>query len=298
MPLYFYHLKFELYCTPDSIGSGEEWVPRDDESIFDDLPSHRKSTNHSKRRNEVDDDTPFEGDNLVNIAEDWRFGRVSIETLDPVAVGGMATSESSRTGAGAAAAPTLGPSFAGSGTATKAKYIPIEPKNTELGWGVVHFYREDEQTQSLRLPQPGNELAASAVESQEDCSTLCIPAVPAYMSPGDFMGFVGERWHTVISHCRLVMTSKMNRYLVLLKFRDNKSAKEWKRQFDGKVFNTMEVRMPLCYEQNSALTTDSYSCSHKFVTSFLSSPSRSTHPRYPLKTTTFPPHPLQQYRTA
>jgi BRCA1-associated protein len=63
------------------------------------------------------------------------------------------------------------------------------------------------------------------------------------MSPGDIWGFVGERWRSDISHCRMVMTSKMNRYLVLLKFRHNKIAKEWKRIYDGKVFNTMEPQV-------------------------------------------------------
>ncbi|KAG8426022.1 hypothetical protein J3459_008525 [Metarhizium acridum] len=36
------------------------------------------------------------------------------------------------------------------------------------------------------------------------------------------------------------MTSSMNRYLVLLKFRDSRFAKKWKREFDGKVFNSVE----------------------------------------------------------
>ncbi|KAJ4133228.1 hypothetical protein NW754_016037 [Fusarium falciforme] len=83
-----------------------------------------------------------------------------------------------------------------------------------------------------------------AEESKDiDYTTLCIPAVPAYMSPGDLMGFVGEKWRSDISHCRMVMTSKMNRYLVLLKFRDNGRAKQWRREFDGKVFNTMEPQI-------------------------------------------------------
>ncbi|TQS33327.1 hypothetical protein Golomagni_06334 [Golovinomyces magnicellulatus] len=156
----------------------------------------------------------------------------------------MAASESSR--AGAAAAPMLGPSFSGSGTATKAKCTQVETKNTELGWGVVHFYRDEEESRGLRVPDQSQD--ADEDTTTPDCTTLCIPAVPAYMSPGDFMGFLGERWHNAISHCRLVMTSKMNRYLVLLKFRDNKSAKEWKRQFDGKVSSPDEACF-VCYKR-------------------------------------------------
>ncbi|KAJ4027101.1 hypothetical protein NW752_002062 [Fusarium irregulare] len=139
------------------------------------------------------------------------------------------------------AAPSLGPTFGGAGTATKADFLPLETKNTELGWGVVHFYRDGDKTPSLvEFGGPENGIGDS---KDNDCTTLCIPAVPAYMSPGDLMGFVGEKWRSDISHCRMVMTSRMNRYLVLLKFRDNFRAKQWRQEFDGKVFNTMEPQI-------------------------------------------------------
>ncbi|KAF7558946.1 hypothetical protein G7046_g5216 [Stylonectria norvegica] len=166
---------------------------------------------------------------------DWRFGRVSIETVD-LRTGDQMAGETSR--AGAAAAPTLGPMFGGSGTATKAKYSPLETKNTELGWGVVHFYREGDETPALESTE--HHVDGEEVAEDGDYTTLCIPAVPMYMSPGDFWGFVGEKWRRDIAHCRMVMTSKMNRYLVLLKFRDSQAAKEWRHEFDGKVFNDME----------------------------------------------------------
>ncbi|KAM4062997.1 BRCA1-associated protein 2 domain-containing protein [Hirsutella rhossiliensis] len=146
--------------------------------------------------------------------------------------------------AGPSAAPTLGPSFGGAGTATKAKFLPRETKNTELGWGVVHFYRDGQESPLLDAPQPGEDGPEREDTSTADaCSTLCIPAVPAYMTPGDFMGFLGDRWTGDISHCRMVMTSSMNRYLVLLKFRDGGRAKHWRREFDGKVFNSMESQV-------------------------------------------------------
>lgn len=166
--------------------------------------------------------------------QDWRFGRVSIETVD-LRTGDPMAGMSSR--AGPSAAPILGPTFGGAGTATKAKYLPLETKYTEVGWGVVHFYREAEESPGLNVVDHQDD------ERQVggDCSTVCIPAVPAYMTPGDFLGFVGGKWRDDISHCRMVMTSKMNRYLVLLKFREGKRASEWRQEFDGKVFNAMEV---------------------------------------------------------
>ena len=159
---------------------------------------------------------------------------MSIETLDPsrqeIAMSGEAS------GSAVKAAPNLGPTFRGPGTATKAELTWTNTKNTEVGWGVVHFYREAEETGSGDVPNDEQE-----VEAVEDGATLCIPAVPAYMSPGDFLGFVGERWINDISHCRTVTTAQMNRYLALLRFRDKKRAQEWKNEFDGKVFNTVEV---------------------------------------------------------
>ncbi|KAF5680292.1 hypothetical protein FHETE_417 [Fusarium heterosporum] len=129
---------------------------------------------------------------------DWRFGRVSLETID-LRTGHAMAGEASRSGP--SAAPSLGPTFGGAGTATKAKFLPLETKNTELGWGVVHFYREGDETPGLtEARQPESETVDA---KDNDCTTLCIPAVPAYMSPGDLMGFVGEQWTGDISHCRM-----------------------------------------------------------------------------------------------
>ncbi|KAF5672933.1 cytoplasmic Zn-finger BRAP2 (BRCA1 associated) [Fusarium circinatum] len=173
-----------------------------------------------------------------NAVRDWRFGRVSLETVD-LRTGHAMAGETTRSGP--SAAPSLGPTFGGAGTATKAEFLPLETKNTELGWGVVHFYREEDETSGL-IETNHQETEASG-SKDTDCTTLCIPAVPAYMSPGDLMGFVGEKWRGDISHCRMVMTSRMNRYLVLLKFRNNFRAKQWRREFDGKVFNTVEPQI-------------------------------------------------------
>jgi BRCA1-associated protein len=79
---------------------------------------------------------------------------------------------------------------------------------------------------------------------EQDYTTLCIPAVPSYLTPSDFLGFVGEKTREQVSHFRMVMTGRMNRYLVLMKFRDGEAAKRWKTEWDGKVFNSMEVIRP------------------------------------------------------
>jgi BRCA1-associated protein len=308
MPSYFYHIKFELYPTPDPVAAAQEtterkdiWLPLSEASVFDDFPSHPRpdrrttyrvpntlespsysSANHTspyttaghnsstsslgiidcgaatrppvkepkrnieilserqwlERANSFPPPNSSAAIHPQNAVRDWRFGRVGLETVD-LRTGHTVMGEASRNTP--SAAPSLGPTFGGAGTATKADFLPLETKNTELGWGVVHFYRDDDETPSLvESGGPENGIGDS---KDNDCTTLCIPAVPAYMSPGDLMGFVGEKWRSGISHCRMVMTSRMNRYLVLLKFRDNFRAKQWRQEFDGKVFNTMEPQI-------------------------------------------------------
>lgn len=203
MPSYFYHLKFELYPTPDPVAAtsaakaqDEIWLPSPEASVFDDFPSHprpdRQTTYKVSRSIDPQHDsanhaTPYTGQNSPssnlgiidcgaaarpsvkdsgrkieivterqwleransfpppnssvaihpqNAVRDWRFGRVSLETVD-LRTGHAMAGETIRSGP--SAAPSLGPTFGGAGTATKAEFLPLETKNTELGWGVVHF---------------------------------------------------------------------------------------------------------------------------------------------------------------
>jgi len=251
---YLYHLKFELYPTSDATLDTSQhadrsiWLPPPGTSIFHDLPFQPRPdppTSFSTL-------PPRAALRLEAAVKDWRFGRVSIQTVDPAAAVRNAQMSSCSSRAGPSAAPSLGPSFGGAGTATKAEFVPLERNFTEIGWGIVHFYRENEEEKeggggggdaankgsgNKKRNQEEQEMASS----WDDCRTLCIPAVPAYMSPSDFLGFVGDGWRDQLSHCRLVMTSRMNRYLALLNFQDSKVAKKWKREFDGKVFNSVEV---------------------------------------------------------
>ncbi|KAI5464608.1 hypothetical protein BGZ63DRAFT_350015 [Mariannaea sp. PMI_226] len=305
MPSYFYHVKFELYPTPNPLspgvanrtGSSNIWLPPPDACVFDELPSHPRPDNKSSHRTPRTSTSEFQlpqyrpapsptsssfssSPNIIDCGaapraplkqseskfeivserqwlqrknsspppsasaairpqtavQDWRFGRVSIETLYLDTRHSMA-GESSR--AVPSAAPQLGPTFPGAGTDTKAQYVPLETKNTEVGWGIVHFYRDGEETQSSATIQTEEGLGKEE-ELDDDCTTVCIPAVPAYMSPDDFVSFLGRGWLEYISHCRMVLTSQMNRNLVLLKFRDSQIAKKWRREFDGSLFSESE----------------------------------------------------------
>lgn len=206
-------------------------------------------------------------------AKDWRFGRINIESFDldgyeidtTAGKGGldmlgnnagqkMAESDGAASGpasgstsnmTGVMPAASLGPTLGGAAQATRARYVPLETKNTEIGWGIVHLYREGSDGSSSKAAMSSSHKGTEGVNDDEG-TILCIPAVPGYLSPSDFLGFVGEKWRGDVSHYRMVMTSRMNRYMVLMKFRDAKRAKEWRKEFDGKVFNSLEVSLPFC----------------------------------------------------
>jgi BRCA1-associated protein len=141
-----------------------------------------------------------------------------------------------------------------SGRHMKGRYEPLEDYNGAEGWGIVHLYRDEEETSGLykdsasrpedlwggglRIPPSGKK---HPPPKDEECTTLCILAVPSYMTPSDFLSFVGEETRSEVSHFRMLRTSRANRYMVLLKFRHGKKAREWQHEWDGKVFNTMEV---------------------------------------------------------
>lgn len=302
MPSYYYHIKFELYHSPQPkttvdtrssiTGYSPIWLPGKNSSIFETLPSHPRdfSASHSHRarkphtqlreltipsRSTVDNSVidcgalrPAEvlddRDSVIpletsqrqrepntpppqpatvfdpeNAAKDWRFGPIRVESID---MGGGEGNNAMMDGATtASAAATVGPSMGVAGKATKAAYLPLATaKNTNIGWGIVHLYREGKETPELRLPPP-EESRADPDQAQLDCTTVCIPAVPSYLSPGDFLGFIGDKWRGHISHYRMIMTGRMNRYLVLMKFRDSKQARLFGKEFDGRVFNHIEV---------------------------------------------------------
>lgn len=165
-----------------------------------------------------------------------------VESFDTMAAGeGAQAHEQSRP------APSLGPTFGGPGRETKGRYVPLETKNTDAGWGIVHLYRGEEDGHHEGVGGDGVVEGGSGsghgdgADDGDDGTILCIPAVPGYLSPSDFLGFVGEKWRGDVAHYRMVMTSRMNRYMVLMKFRDKFQAADWRREFDGKAFNSMEV---------------------------------------------------------
>ncbi|KKK14191.1 hypothetical protein P175DRAFT_0470073 [Aspergillus ochraceoroseus IBT 24754] len=198
-----------------------------------------------------------------DLERDLRLDKVSVECIDMVSP--VRESENPVT-------TGIGTDILG-GLRTKGLYVPLDQKSSESVWGIVHLYRDARETPYLVEEEYPAELKGSAAAAQrrkshydeavglgsssgsiggnsgerasgpgdnENCTTLCVLAVPSYMSASDFLGFVGEATMDDVSHFRLIRTARANRYMVLMKFRNGKKAREWQREWNGKVFNSME----------------------------------------------------------
>ena len=277
MPGYFYHLKLELYARPASADSRKStkvtsaFVPTSDTDIFtSDLPSHRTSKwtvdtlskNHLRQSSADSTSSPSQsrpsssgkgeshGDALLLpernaalkepaspalppakpssevAAKDWRFGPISIDSIN------MASKEK------------VTPSKSQGGLHTRGVYIPSETKTTDVGWGVVHLYRDMQETTALedgnQRSMGGKSTAGDGQLDVDQCNTLCILAVPSWMMPSDLLGFVGDQTREDVSHFRLIRTGRANKYMVLMKFKQAKKAAEWQKIYNGRLFSAME----------------------------------------------------------
>ncbi len=181
---------------------------------------------------------------------DWRYDRIAVQSIDMAQIGGAEKHGNKEehhghinNGIGA------GPG----GLATKGRYEPLDLEQDDMGWGIVRLYRDAEETPGLYddvLVSKGPKGGRSSLRKgdgeeptfrDEDCTTLCILAVPSYLTPPDFLGFIGEKTRDEVSHFRMIRTERGNRYMVLMKFRSGKKAREWRKEWNGKAFDGMEV---------------------------------------------------------
>ena len=222
------------------------------------------------------------------VAADQRLDRISFECIDMIPDRERATRHQQQSSGGGGSnnkdnqiAKGIGTNVLG-GLATKGRYVPLDQKLSDSAWGIVHLYRDAEESPALcdgdddpsflkgsaiartsKISAPGTRTqfgsrdvsgvsahsnastssSSSGAAGPEDCTTLCILAVPSYLSPADFLGLVGEETRDEVSHFRMIRTARANRYMVLMKFRSGKKAREWQKDWNGKVFNSMEVRM-------------------------------------------------------
>ena len=271
MPEYFFHVRLEVFTEKDNIrnsgGQIEQIWPGGQRTLAPFLkPTTSKSTpGHPSHRSSssTDPKTPATGQSPFpsisqascerlmtpdfphSNSDDRRIDTITIEGTD------MADSQQLHHGHGAEEdIVTKGIGSAISGLKTKGRYIPLDKKTTDSAWGIVHLYRDAEETRGLSDEAHGDiskaqhhgDKKSAVVPSDQECTTLCILAVPSYLGPSDFLGFVGEETRDAVSHFRMIKTARANRYMVLMKFRNGKKARQWQQEWNGKVFNSMEVR--------------------------------------------------------
>ncbi|KAF8979105.1 hypothetical protein BGZ46_005816 [Entomortierella lignicola] len=114
----------------------------------------------------------------------------------------------------------------------------------EITTGNIHVQsgqeKEEESTSTTSsLPVNDCEREGAQIIHPDYKTTVCVLAVPSYMSPGDFLNFVGPV-RSEVSHFRIVRDTAPNRFMVLMKFRTVKATAEFYKRYNGKVFSSLE----------------------------------------------------------
>ena len=272
MPSFFFHLILEIVTTktPQQIHSlsrnifnttlNAHEVQNTDSLRLLNTAKSSSGVNVEQEQEPADIGTSVSGLRVVSTEEgclrtslatpthhDWRFGNIALRKINML--------PETRPNSGEKNCHTINSIGASSnGLATKGRYESLDLEDEELGWGIVRLYRDPEETPGLyddvapnKSSRHGRGVSRKANTGEvpafkdEDCTTLCILAVPSYLTPSDLLGFVGEKTREEVSHFRMIRTERINRYMVLMKFRSGKRAREWRKEWNGKAFNSTEV---------------------------------------------------------
>ncbi|KAL8669963.1 MAG: hypothetical protein Q9168_005475 [Polycauliona sp. 1 TL-2023] len=246
MPSFFYHIALDLHPLTTSGATNEPTLASrpspgqtNVELTTDSSPTEKDPASTTK--------DPLNGTSKWK-SRDWRYDRIKIQNITMASPATL----SRRRGRVDPPSQTVDRIVAGhGGVATKGRFEAIKNEEDDVGWGVIRLFRDAEETPGLNDDAtvsshkvPRGSVKTGSVEQpsfrDEDCTTLCILAVPSYLTPSDFLGFVGERTRDEVSHFRMIRTERGNRYMVLMKFRNGRTAREWRKEWNGKPFDSME----------------------------------------------------------
>lgn len=122
-------------------------------------------------------------------------------------------------------------------------FVPLQRHHksgsTDLPEGVVHMFRDMANKQSLDELEIRTQALALEPHTEEDGVILAVLAVPPWMTPSDFLAFVGPVADG-IAHLRIVHDFAPNRSIALIKFSSPAVASDFAAEFNGKPFNSME----------------------------------------------------------
>lgn len=125
-----------------------------------------------------------------------------------------------------------------------AKFVELNANitagSTNLPQGVVHVFRDSstEPSEANTPDIPDN--------VEVDGILLGVLAVPSWMKPSDFLAFVAPAAES-ISHLRMIRDSAPNRSIVVIRFPKADDAAEFIEAYNGKPFNSMEVRQSISF---------------------------------------------------
>ncbi|KAK6383974.1 uncharacterized protein PV06_01293 [Exophiala oligosperma] len=314
MPDYFFHIAIELFTVVNPPTKADRQTPP---SPFDRFSKALKPFSHHQRRRSKDPGVHVKEDPSGPRAPahlpwgsdadlpDIQHSHPSDHRLDKILLRGQDMSHSEGKDLAITEDNSIGKGIGSaiSGHHLKGRYEPLEDPDNAEGWGIVHLYRDSEETSGLfsdsayrssdlwsdglRNPPSGK---PHPPPKDEECTSLCILAVPSYMTPSDFLSWVGEDTRSEVSHFRMVRTSRANRYMVLIKFKHGKKAREWQYEWNGKVFNSMEPET--CHvvflKSVNLLHTSSMEHSSGLSSPTTSYPRMSNDPFIPASTTSKP----------
>ena len=251
MPSFFYHIAFDLQHPTQTAETSQTIQKSGPETPT----SLGKAQSSSASRDQSDPNGHLISNDSANSKRtgstpkaDWRYGQIKVQNID------MQATEpgSKRNSRGEPSSHLASGLVAGhGGLPTKGRFESLD-REEELGWGVIRLFRDSEETPGLYEETTASKHTGGrgslkrrdgeeARFRDEDCTTLCILAVPSYLTPSDFLGFVGEKTRDEVSHFRMIRTERGNRYMVLMRFRSGKKAREWRKEWNGKAFDGMEV---------------------------------------------------------
>ncbi|EXJ78096.1 hypothetical protein A1O3_09257 [Capronia epimyces CBS 606.96] len=320
MPDYFFYVVIELFTdSPASLNQPKQLQPPSLAPFFKSLrpfttsvAARRRSRDLASEHRKEFSAQPARSQPTVsheNLSlqiphpdpKDHRLDRICVESADtPSHPGGMESAGGKDNIIGKGIGSAI------SGRHMKGRYEALESHDRTEGWGIVHLYRDSEQTSGLykdsayrssdlwsdglRNPPSGN---PHPPPKDEACTTLCILAVPSYMTPSDFLSWVGEDTRSEVSHFRMVRTARANRYMVLMKFRHGKKAREWQHEWHGKVFNSMEPEtcQVVFLKSVELIQTSSLEPNNSLTSPTTSYPNMTNDPFIPTSTTAKPPAP-------
>ncbi|KAF9924646.1 hypothetical protein FBU30_005415 [Linnemannia zychae] len=268
--------QFQALLKPFSHKTGYRQQPPG-QSLSKDTTSFSSSLLNSNSSNNRRD-SPLTTPNPV---DDYRFGPISIASLDQLSVistakgnPGTATTASNtktRTTKNKRMTPSTVLSTATAMPDSQLSHVGF--KDSGHAQGILRLYRDTNditageitsspyhettsaltstssysavlsgESNSINKPTEGLEDGkdhSTQIIYPEQGTSVCVLAVPNYLSPGDFLNFVGPV-RSNVSHFRIIRDSVSNRFMVLMKFRTKEATEEFYTRYNGKAFSSLE----------------------------------------------------------